>query len=57
MAEVTAVAGKQAICVELRVGCDQEISDYAAFPLNTLHIPSKNFASEQLSLARGGHEN
>ena len=56
IAQIAAVAGKQPVCVDLRVRADQEISDNAAFSANTLHIRSKNFPGQQRALARGGHE-
>ena len=49
--QITAVAGKQAVCVDLRVRADQEISDNAAFSSNAPHIRSKDFAGEQRALA------
>lgn len=52
IAQIAAVAGKQPVCVNLRVCADQEISDNAAFSANTLHIRSKNFPGQQRALAR-----
>src|SRR5947199_10813942 len=56
IAQIAAVAGKQPVCVDLRVRADQEISNNAAFSASALHICSKDFAVQQRALARGWHK-
>ena len=56
VAQIAAVAGKQPVCVDLRVRGDQEIGDNATFSASALHIRSKDFPGQQRALARGGHK-
>jgi hypothetical protein len=51
IAQVSAVAGEQALCVHHRVRADQEISDNAASFATASHICSKDFAGQQRTLA------